>query len=75
MQIGDKVMVPRTGNYHSLGEVIEVYTDSARVKFKIGSWFHGKETPEHLRSGYGYKTVKIEDLIQLKPEQALMLNK
>ena len=63
---GDIVMVPRTGGYHSLGEVIEVYTDSARVRFAIGEWLHGKPVPEKFRGGHGYKTLPIKDLLPLK---------
>lgn len=66
IQTGDTVMVPRTGGYHSIGEVLEVYADAARVKFKIGDLLHGKPVPEKLRGGYGYKTVPIKDLLPLK---------
>lgn len=65
LQTGDTVMVPRTGGYHSIGEVLEVYTDAARVKFKIGDLLHGKPVPEKLRGGYGYKTVPVKDLLLL----------
>ena len=65
MQIGDTVMVPRTGGYHSLGEVLEVYEDRARVSFKIGGLLHNKPVPEKLRGGYGYKTVSSKDLLPL----------
>lgn len=65
LQTGDTVMVPRTGGYHSLGEVIEVYIDAARVKFEIGPWLHGKPVPEKLKGGYGYKTVPTKDLLPL----------
>lgn len=66
VQIGDTVMVPRTGGYYSIGEVLEIYADAARVKFKIGDLLHGKPVPERLKDGYGYKTVPIKDLIPLK---------
>ena len=68
INIGDTVMVPRTGNYHSIGEVIEVYTDAARVKFEIGDLLHGKPTPEKFKGAYAYNTVKIKDLLLITTE-------
>ena len=59
-------MVPRTGGYYSIGEVIELYEDRARVTFKIGDLLHGRPVPEKFRGGYGYKTVPIKDLIPIK---------
>jgi hypothetical protein len=37
VKIGDKVLVPRTGGGVSLGKIIELYTDRARVTFPIGA--------------------------------------
>ena len=54
MKPGDKVMVPRTGGGYSLGEILEIYTDRARVTFPIGTTFRGKPRP---LVGMGYKTV------------------
>lgn len=65
IQTGAVVMVPRTGGYYSLGEVVEVYTDTARVKFLIGPWLHGNPVSEGFRDGKAFKTVKISELIPL----------
>ena len=62
MKIGDKVMVPRTGGGESEGEVIEVYTEHARVRFPIGDTFHGQPAPELIKTEYGYKTLRQSDL-------------
>ena len=61
MQIGDKVLVPRTGGGESEGEVIEVYTEHARVRFPIGDTFKGRKLPGTLET-YGYKTIKQTEL-------------
>lgn len=60
MQIGTKVMVPRTGGGYSLGEILEIYTDGrARVTFPIGATYRGRPRP---LAGMGYKTVKLSEL-------------
>ena len=63
MKPGDKVMVPRTGGGYSLGEILEIYTDRARVTFPIGNTFRGKPRP---LVGMGYKTVKLSELRPVK---------
>ena len=63
MKPGDKVMVPRTGGGYSLGEILEVYVDRARVTFPIGNTFRGKPRP---LVGMGYKTVKLSELRPVK---------
>ena len=63
VKIGDKVMVPRTGGGYSLGEILEVYVDRARVTFPIGNTFRGKPRP---LAGMGYKTVKLSELRPVK---------
>ena len=63
MKPGDKVMVPRTGGGYSLGEILEVYVDRARVTFPIGTTFRGKPRP---LVGMGYKTVKLSELRPVK---------
>ena len=63
VKIGDKVMVPRTGGGYSLGEILEVYVDRARVTFPIGNTFRGKPRP---LVGMGYKTVKLSKLRPVK---------
>ena len=62
MKIGDHVMVPRTDGSQSEGEVIELYTTHARVKFPIGDTFRGKPTLEKLKALYGYKTIRLSEL-------------
>lgn len=62
MQIGDKVLVPRSNGDVTPGEVIEVYREHARVRFEIGDYYRGKPTPEMIKGQYGYKTLKQSDL-------------
>jgi hypothetical protein len=59
MNRGDKVMVPRTGGGFTMGTVLEVYQDRARVTFPIGHTFRGQPRPV---VGMGYKTVKLSEL-------------
>lgn len=59
VKIGDKVLVPRTGGGVSLGKIIELYTDRARVTFPIGATYRGRPRP---LAGMGYKTVKLSEL-------------
>jgi len=66
MQIGDKVLVPRTGGGESAGEVIEIYTKHARVRFPIGDTFKGRKLPGTLETTYGYKTLRQSDLKLIK---------
>ncbi len=66
MKPGDKVMVPRTGGGYSLGEILEIYTDRARVTFPIGNTFRGKPRP---LVGMGYKTVKLSELRPTQREE------
>ena len=66
IEIGSKVLVPRTDGSESEGEVIELYTTHARVKFPIGDTFRGKPALEKLKSLYGYKTIKISELKLIK---------
>ena len=68
MQIGDKVLVPRTGGGESEGEVIELYKEHARVKFPLGDSFQGKPVPENIKSDYGYKTLRQSDLKPIKED-------
>ena len=63
MKIGDKVMVPRTGGGYSLGEILEVYVDRARVTFPIGNIYRGKPRP---LAGMAFKTVKMSELQPVK---------
>ena len=67
MQIGDKVLVPRTGGGTSEGEVIEVYTEHARVRFLVGDYYHGQPVPEGVKGCYGYKTLR-QDALRLCKE-------
>lgn len=62
MQIGDKVMVPRTNGDMTPGEVIEVYQDHARVRFQIGDYYRGKVAPPTIKGQYGYKTLRQSEL-------------
>jgi len=62
MNIGSAVIIPRTGGGESPGEVLEIYTDRARVKFQIGETYRGRVAPEEIRDLWGYKTVLIKDL-------------
>jgi len=62
MQIGTKVLVPRTGGGETPGEVIELWGDHVRVRFAIGDTFHGRPAPVLLRGEYGYKTMKKSEL-------------
>ena len=66
MQIGDKVIVPRTGGGESAGEVIEIYTKHARVRFPIGDTFHGHKVVG-MNQLYGYKTLR-QDALKLCKE-------
>ena len=66
MQIGTKVLVPRTGGGETPGEVIELWGDHVRVRFAIGDYFHGKPAPEGIKGCYGYKTLKQSELKLLK---------
>lgn len=62
MQIGDKVLVPRSNGDTTPGEVIEVYREHARVRFEIGDYYRGKPTPELIKSQWGYKTIRAKEL-------------
>jgi len=62
MQIGTKVLVPRTGGGETPGEVIELWGDHARVRFLIGDYYRGKAAPEGIKSEYGYKTIRTDEL-------------
>jgi hypothetical protein len=68
VKIGDKVMVPRTGGGESEGEVIEVYTEHARVRFPIGDTFHGQPAPVGVKGCYGYKTLRQDALKVVKED-------
>ena len=63
MKPGDKVMVPRTGGGSSLGEVLAVYKDRARVAFPIGLTYRARFQP---LADTGYKTCKIVELRLVK---------
>ena len=52
-----------TDDGYSLGEILEIYTDRARVTFPIGNTFRGKPRP---LVGMGYKTVKLSELRPVK---------
>jgi hypothetical protein len=66
MNVGDKVMVPRTGGGKSPGEITGLYYGQARVKFVIGDTYHGKWAPWEIQGFYRYKTVKLDDLELIK---------
>jgi len=66
MQIGDRVLVPRTGDYDCEGEIIEVYDQHCRVKFVIGDYYRGKEAPLECKGAYGYKTLRKSELRPLE---------
>ena len=66
MQIGTKVLVPRTGGGETPGEVIELWGDHVRVRFAIGDYFHGKPAPEGIKSEFGYKTIKTDRLKEVQ---------
>lgn len=66
MQIGDKVLVPRSSGEVTPGEVIEVYTNHARVRFLIGDYYRGKEAPEGIKAQYGYKTLRADSLKEVE---------
>ena len=63
VKIGDKVMVPRTGGGYSLGEILEVYVDRARVTFPIGATYRGRPRP---LAEMAYKTLKMSELRPVK---------
>lgn len=67
MQIGDKVLVPRSNGDVTPGEVIEVYTNHARVRFLIGDYYRGKPAPDQIKGEYGYKTLRISELREAQP--------
>ena len=66
MQIGDKVMVPRTNGDFTPGEVIEVYRNHARVRFMIGDYYRGRPALSGIRSEFGYKTLRQTELKEVK---------
>ena len=66
MQIGTKVLVPRTGGGETPGEVVELWGDHARVRFTIGDYYRGKPAPPMMRGEYGYKTVRQSELREVK---------
>lgn len=68
MQIGDKVLVPRTGGGESEGEVIELYSTHARVRFPIGEMFHGNPAPPMIKGEYSYKTLRQSELKEVPDE-------
>lgn len=63
MKPGDKVMVPRSGGGSSLGEVLAVYEDRARVAFPIGITYRAQFQP---LADIGYKTCKLDELRLVK---------
>lgn len=66
MQIGDKVMVPRTGGGETRGEVIEIWGEYVKVRFAIGDYYHGRPAPEGLKAQYGYKTLRSDRLTEVQ---------
>ena len=62
MQVGDKVLVPRTSGDVTPGVIVEVYGDYARVRFEIGDYYRGLPTPPMIKGQYGYKTLKQSEL-------------
>jgi hypothetical protein len=66
MKVGDRALVPRTGGGTTPGEIIEMYTNRAVVKFRVGETYRGKPAPEKFQEANGYKTVPIEDLKLIK---------
>lgn len=66
MQIGTKVLVPRTGGGETPGEVIELWGDHVRVRFAIGDYFRGKPAPEPIKSQWGYKTIRSDQLKEVQ---------
>jgi DNA (cytosine-5)-methyltransferase 1 len=62
MQIGDKVLVPRTGGGASLGKIVELYTDRARVSFRVGETYRGRHVTKLMRDAIVFKTVKLSEL-------------
>ena len=62
MNIGTVVIIPRTGGSESPGEIIELYTDRARVRFPIGETYRGRPTPDGMQELYGYKTLPLDQL-------------
>jgi hypothetical protein len=66
MKIGDKVLVPRTGGGASLGKIVELYTDRARVTFQVGEAYRGKKVTKLMRDAWVFKTVKLDDLLMIE---------
>lgn len=62
VKIGDKVLVPRTGGGVSLGKIIELYTDRARVTFQMGETYRGRHVSKKLQDSWVFKTVKLSEL-------------
>jgi len=68
LNIGDKVMVPRTGGGESPGEIIELYTTHARVMFAVGDTYNGNPVPDKFRGCNGYKTIRQDLLKPIKED-------
>ena len=62
MQIGDNVLVPRTGGGESAGEVIEIYEGYAQVKFISGETFRGEPNLPENQQRTAYKKVSLTKL-------------
>jgi len=61
-KIGDKVLVPRTGGSTTLGTIIEMYYDSATVRFQLGDTYRGRHVSKKLQDSWVFKTVKLSEL-------------
>ena len=62
MNLGDKVLVPRTGGGTSEGEIIDIYEGYAQVKLISGETFRGEPNLPENQQRTAYKKVSLTKL-------------
>lgn len=61
MEVGQKVMVPRSDGTRSKGTITSLNDEYAVVEFCIGATFRGKPSP-YAHDAIGIKSVKKQEL-------------
>ncbi len=69
MNVGDSVMVPRTGGGYSKGKILEVCQDRAYVTFPVGETFRGNPIDPEMKGRMAYKDVAIKNLLPVDKEE------